>query len=72
MAIYDLFDARHATVAEFWGVPIKHFPQFVARWERSFDKADELTPDVVLMFLLYGGLNHITFLRRLRFCDGVS
>jgi len=21
--------------------------QFVARWKRSFDKADELTPDVV-------------------------
>ena len=27
-------------------------------------------PMLVLMFLLYGGLNHITFLRRLRFCVG--
>ena len=27
-------------------------------------------PMLVLTFLLYGGLNHITFLGRLRFCVG--
>ena len=27
-------------------------------------------PMLVLTFLLYGGLNHITFLCRLRFCVG--
>ena len=44
------------------------FRQFVARWKRSFNKADERTS--VLTFLLYGGLNRTTFLRRLRFSDG--
>ena len=41
------------------------FSSIVDRWKRSFNKAM-----LVLMFLLYGGLNHITFLCRLRFCDG--
>ena len=70
VAIYYLLDVGHAAVAELYGVPVGKFPRFVARWERSFNEADERTSDVDLTLLLYGGLNHITFLCRLRFCDG--
>ena len=46
MAIYYLLDVGHAAVAELYGVPVENFPQFVARWERSFNEADERTSDV--------------------------
>ena len=65
MAIYYLLDVGLAAVAELYGVP-----QFVARWKRSFNKADKPRPMLVLTFLLYGRLKHITFLCHLRFCDG--
>ena len=47
MAIYYLLDVGHAAVAELYGVPVENFPQFVARWERSFNEADERTSDAV-------------------------
>ena len=56
------------TLGKLYGVSVETFRQFVARWKRSFNKADERKSDVG--FLLYGRLNHITFLCRLRFCDG--
>ena len=62
MAIYYLFDVGNAA--------IENFPQFLVRWKRSFNKADERTSDVGFDILLYDGLNHITFLCRLRFCAG--
>ena len=43
MAIYYLLDVGHAAVAELYGVPVENFPQLVARWERSFNEADERT-----------------------------
>ena len=46
MAIYYLFDVGHAAVAELYGVPVENFPQFVACWKRSFNKADERTSNV--------------------------
>ena len=46
VAIYYLLDVGHAAVAELYGVPVENFPQFVARWERSFNEADERTSDV--------------------------
>ena len=46
MAIYYLLDVGHAAVAELYGVPVENFPQFVARWERSFNEADERTSNV--------------------------
>ena len=46
MAIYYLLDVGHAAVAELYGVPLENFPQFVARWERSFNEADERMSDV--------------------------
>ena len=70
MAIYYLPDVGHAAVAELYGVPVENFPQFVARWERSSMRPMNARPMLVLTLLLYGGLNHITFLCRLRFCDG--
>ena len=36
----------HAAVAELYDVPVENSPQFVARWERSFNEADERTSDV--------------------------
>ena len=57
MAIYYLLDVGHAAVAELYGVPVENFPQFVARWERSFNEADERSSDVgfdaFVMFLFY-------------------
>ena len=70
VAIYYLLDIGHAPVAELYGVPVETFPQFAARWKRSFNKADERTSDVGFDVLVNGGLNNITFLCRLRFCDG--
>ena len=46
MVIDYLLDVGHAAVAELYGVPVENFPQFVARWERSFNEADERTSDV--------------------------
>ena len=46
VAIYYLLDIGHAAVAELYGVPVENFPQLVARWERSFNEADERTSDV--------------------------
>ena len=46
---------------------------FVSLWPAGKDLSIRLMnarPMLVLTFLLHGGLNHITFLRRLRFCDG--
>ena len=62
MAIYYFLYVGHAVEAELYGVPVENFPQFVARWERSFNEADERTSDVGFDALLHGGLNHITFL----------
>ena len=46
VTIYYLLDIGHAAVAELYGVPGENFPQFVARWQRSFNEADEGTSDV--------------------------
>ena len=46
VAIYYLLDVGHAAVAEHDSVPVENFPQFVARWERSFNEADERASDV--------------------------
>ena len=46
LAIYYLLDVGHSAVAELYGVSVETFRQFVARWERSFNKADERTCDV--------------------------
>ena len=46
MAIYYLPDVGHLAVAELYGVSVETFRQFVARWKRSFNKADERTSDV--------------------------
>ena len=46
VAIDYLLDVGYAAVAELYGVPVENFPQFVARWERSFNEADERTSDV--------------------------
>ena len=70
MAIYYLLDVGHAAVAELYGVPVENFPQFVARWERSFNEADECTSDVGFDAFVIWWIKHITFLCRLRFCDG--
>ena len=46
---------------------------FLSLWPAGKDPSMRLMnarPMLVLMFLLYGGLNHITFLCRLRFCGG--
>ena len=46
---------------------------FVSLWPAGKDLSIRLmnaTPMLVLTFLLYGGLNRTTFLRRLRFSDG--
>ena len=51
-------------------VSVKYLPQLVARRERSVNEADKLSTDVGFDVLLYGELNHITFLRRLRCCVG--
>ena len=71
MAIYFLLDVGHAAEAELYVVSVENFPQF--DWPAEKDLSVRLMnarPMLVLIFLLYGGLNHITFLRRLRFCDG--
>ena len=36
----------NAAVAELYGVRVENFPPSVARWKRSFNKADERTSDV--------------------------
>jgi len=46
VAIYYFFDVGHAAVAELYCVSVENFPQFVDRWKRSFNKADERTSDV--------------------------
>ena len=46
VAIYYLLDLGHAAVAKLYGVPVENFPQFLARWKRSFDKANKRTFDV--------------------------
>ena len=46
VAIYYLLDVGHAAVAKLYGVPVENFPQFLARWKRSFDKVDKRTFDV--------------------------
>ena len=46
---------------------------FLSLWSAGKDLLMRLMnalPMLVLTFLLYGGLNHITFLRRMRFCCG--
>ena len=46
---------------------------FVSLWPAGKDLSIRLmnaSPMLVLTFLLYGGLNRTTFLRRLRFSDG--
>ena len=46
---------------------------FLSLWSAGKDLLMRLMnalPMLVLTFLLYGGLNHITFLRRMRFCGG--
>ena len=65
-----MLDVGHLAVAELYGVSVETFRQLVARWKRSFNKADERTSDVGFDVFVTYGLNHITFLRRLRFCDG--
>ena len=70
MAIYYLLDGGHAAVAKFYGVPLKIF---LSLWPAGKDLSIRLMnarPMLVLTFLLYGGLNLITFLFLLRFCDG--
>ena len=45
----------------------------VSLWPAGKDLSIRLMnarPMLVLTFLLFGGLNHTAFLRRLRFCDG--
>ena len=51
MAICYLLDVGHAAEAELYGVSVENFPQFDRR-KRSFNKADERTSDVGLIFLL--------------------
>ena len=46
---------------------------FLSLWPAGKDLSMRLMnarPMLVLTLLLYGGSNHITFLCRLRFCDG--
>ena len=46
---------------------------FLSLWPAGKDLSMRLMnarPILVFTLLLYGGLNHITFLCRLRFCDG--
>ena len=64
MIIYNLLDVGHAAIAELYGVPVENFPQFETRWKRSFNRLMNALPMLVLTFLLYGGLSHITFLCR--------
>ena len=70
VAIYQLLDNGHAAIAEFQGVPVKYFPQFVVRRKRSINEATERSSGAGFDVLLYGGLNHITFVRRFHFFVG--
>ena len=70
MAINYFLDVGHAAVAELYGVPVENF---LSLWPAGKDLSMRLMnarPMLVLTLLLYGGLNHITLLCRLHFCDG--
>ena len=58
------------TLGELYGVSVETFRQFGPAGKDLSIRLINARPMLVLTFLLYGGLNHITFLCRLRFCDG--
>ena len=41
MTVYYLFHVRCTAIAQFDGVAVKCFPQFVASWKTCVDKTDE-------------------------------
>ena len=41
MTVSYLFHIRCTAIAQFDGVSVKYFPQFVANWKTCVDKADE-------------------------------
>ena len=71
MAIYYFLYVGHAVEAELYGVPVENFPQFVTRWERSFNEADERTSDDGFdAFVTWWIKPYNISLFRLCFCDG--
>ena len=64
-----LLDVGHAAVDELYGVPVENVPQFVARWKRSFNEADERTSGLPFFF---GNSVYVYFRGDLQYSPSIS
>ena len=59
MAVDYIFHVAGAAVTHFDGVSVEYFVVFVVLWEILLMSFRKREPILVMMFLLYGGLNRI-------------
>ena len=62
MGVYDLCDISRKTTVNIHYILFKQFREFMMRWNMFLDKIQKIFPILVVIFLLYVGLNQMTLL----------